>query len=191
LPLAMFRTTGGEIVLPDKKLVLVSREDGGNLIVNPPRPVWERSELSAEELTQWSYLVAAAGAAMLQTLPQLENGCINYWEAGNWALNVDAEPCGMQKSGPLHRKVHLHLLGRSRDAKSPAHVWGEAPKFSSFAERHAWAATHQRLTPAECSKIVARAAAILKEKYAVPGIVVPAPCARCGYPAAGVCPECS
>jgi len=191
LALTIFQCPGGQIVLPDKQLVLVSREDGGNLIANPPRAVWERGELTAEELVQWSFLVAATGAAMLQTLPQLANGCINYWEAGNWALHVDAEPRGMQKSGPLHRKVHLHLLGRSREAQSASHQWGEAPKFSNFAERHAWAANHQRLTPDECSKIVARAAVILREKYSVQEIAAIASCPRCGYPVSSACRECS
>ena len=82
---------GGDVVLPDPLLVLVDRIDGGNLIVNPQRPVWERSELTALELTQWSYLVAATGRAMLDVLPQLAGGCINYWEAGNWALMTPPE----------------------------------------------------------------------------------------------------
>ncbi len=197
MALTLFKCAGGEVVLPDAKLVLVSREDGGNLIVNPPRPVWERSELAAEELVQWSFLVAATGAAMLRALPQLENGCINYWEAGNWALNIDAEPRGMQKSGPQHRKVHLHLLGRSRNAKSPSHQWGEAPRFSSFAERHAWAAKHQRLTPDECREILAQTEKLLQEKYGVTSIEPRGVCAKCSYPGPaaalaerGLCNEC-
>ncbi|MGZ5446485.1 MAG: hypothetical protein ACXWLY_31685 [Thermoanaerobaculia bacterium] len=79
--ITLFTSSGGSIVLPE--LVLVDREDGGNLIVEPPRDVWERSELTAEELTLWSFLIAATGRAMLDVLPQLEGGCINYWEAGN------------------------------------------------------------------------------------------------------------
>lgn len=191
MALTLFKCAGGEVVLPDANLVLVSREDGGNLIVNPPREVWERGELTAEELVQWSFLVAATGAAMLHALPQLENGCINYWEAGNWALNIDAEPRGVKKSGPLHRKVHLHLLGRSRDAKSPSHQWGEAPRFSSFADRHAWAAKHQRLMPDECTRIVARVESLLAEKYGVKSSAPRAACPRCGYPISGACRECS
>lgn len=81
----LFEGKGGRIVLPD--LLLVDRKDGGHLCVDPPRDVWERGELSAEELAQWSYLVAAAGSAMIEALPQLEGGCINYWEAGNWSLH--------------------------------------------------------------------------------------------------------
>src|SRR5829696_2875375 len=78
--LVLFSCDGGDIVLPDARLLLVSRLDGGNLVVNPPRRVWERSALTPPELTRWAALVAAAGRAMLETLPQLEGGCINYWE---------------------------------------------------------------------------------------------------------------
>jgi len=70
----LFICDGGTIVMPEPVLVLVDRDDGGNLIVNPPRNVWERSELSAVELSLWSSLVAATGRAMLDVLPQLEGG---------------------------------------------------------------------------------------------------------------------
>ena len=76
MSLTLLSCDGGDVVLPDKNLVLVSRNDGGNLIVNPPRAVWERSELTPRELTQWAMLVAAAGRAMLDKLPLLEGGCI-------------------------------------------------------------------------------------------------------------------
>jgi hypothetical protein len=74
----LFTCAGGVVMLPDDQLVFVDRRDGGHLIVNPPRVVWERGELTAEELTRWSFLVAATGNAMLDVLPQLDGGCINY-----------------------------------------------------------------------------------------------------------------
>jgi len=153
-------------VLPAANLVLVDRADGGNLVVNPPRPVWERSCLTREELVQWSFLVAATAQAMLEVLPQLEGGCINYWEAGNWALNEGADPPGA-KTAPAHRQVHMHLLGRSRFAKSPDWRWGEAPRFPAYADRLDWAASNARLTEAECEAVIARARVVLAEKYAV------------------------
>ena len=155
---------GGHVALPDRRLVLVSRLDGGHLIVNPPREVWERSELTRAELAAWSALVAATGRAMIDALPQLEGGCINYWEAGNWALNDAAEPKG-PKNARDHRKVHLHLLGRSRFATDPSLKWGEAPRFPSFADRYEWAAGFERLTEEECGAIVARARTLLKDVY--------------------------
>ncbi|MBV9881729.1 MAG: hypothetical protein JO276_01820 [Sphingomonadaceae bacterium] len=163
-PDILLSCAGGDLVLPAPGLALVDREDGGNLIVNPPRPVWERSALGAEELAAWSFLVAAAGEAMLTALPQLEGGCINYWEAGNWALNHDAAPPG-PKTAPEHRRVHLHLLGRSRFARNPDWAWGEAPRFPAFADRHAWAAGNRRLTAAECAAVTAAARALLAGKY--------------------------
>src|SRR3954469_3701935 len=114
MALTIFQCDGGTVGVPDRRLTLVDRTDGGNLIVNPPREVWERSELLREELTLWSFLIAATGKAMLAALPQLQGGCINYWEAGNWALNQKADPVG-PKTGREHRRVHMHLLGRSRD----------------------------------------------------------------------------
>ncbi len=153
---------GGTVVLPSPH-PLVSREDGGHLVVNPPREVWERSELTEYELASWALLVATTGRAMIDVLPQLKGGCVNYWEAGNWSLHDEAAPAG-RKEAPLHRRVHLHLLGRSRFAAHPSWTWGEAPAFPRFAERLAWAATFQRLTPSECNAVVQRTRALLGER---------------------------
>ncbi len=179
----IFECSGGQVSLPSRDLVLVSREDGGNLIVNPPREVWDRSELSARELTLWSFLVAATGRAMLDVLPQLALGCINYWDAGNWSLNDDAEPRG-RKAGPVHRRVHLHLLGRSRDAAHPGMRWGEAPGFPAFAARYEWAKDFRRLRPDECVAVLARVSELLVSKYGVneSEIAATRPCQGCGYP---------
>jgi diadenosine tetraphosphate (Ap4A) HIT family hydrolase len=158
---------GGRLMLPEPANLLCSREDGGHLVALPPRDVWERSELDREELVQWSFLVAAAGRAMIETLPQLQGGCINYWEAGNWALNDVAEPVGA-KTARDHRHLHLHLLGRSRTATRESWSWGESPHFPDFAERHTWAAGLQPLTADECRRIVEHAVSTLTTRYAVP-----------------------
>jgi len=142
----------GVVKLP--RLLLLDRADGGHLVVEPPRPVWERSELSARELAAWSRLVAATGAAMLECLPQLREGCVNYWEAGNWQLHDAAEPPG-PKPVRDHRRVHLHVFGRSRDARHPAWLWGEAPAFPRFADRETWARDFRPLTSSECASIAA------------------------------------
>jgi len=105
-PQILYSCKGGDIVLPASDLVLVDREDGGNLIVNTPRSVWECSLLSPEELASWSYLVAATGEAMAARLPRLEGGCINYWEAGNWALNPAAAPEGAEDGFALSPRPH-------------------------------------------------------------------------------------
>ena len=199
----LFTCVGGHLALPEKGAALVGREDGGNLLVNPPREVWERGELTPVELTHWSFLVAAAGQAMLKVLPQLHLGCINYWEAGNWALNFNAEPHGSDsrglKSAPEHRCVHLHLIGRSRTSSNPSWQWGEAPKFPDYADRKAWAAGHKLLSAEECKKIVAETERILRERYGFTSQQI-SPweiCSACEYPmvvtpeqSGGRCSEC-
>ncbi|MGH8107735.1 MAG: hypothetical protein ACREO1_03320 [Arenimonas sp.] len=160
----LFSCEGGQVLLPDIGAALISRSDGGNLIVNPPRDVWERSELNADELKLWSCLVAATGQAMLEVLPQLKDGCINYWEAGNWALNEQAEPKGF-KAAKTSRSVHLHLLGRNPRSSNPDVKWGEAPKFPDYADRLAWTGSNELLNADECNKIVFRLKQILILKY--------------------------
>jgi hypothetical protein len=56
----LYKGSEGTVVVPSG--LFLDRSDGGHLVVNPPRDVWERSELTAEELVRWSFLVAAAGA---------------------------------------------------------------------------------------------------------------------------------
>jgi diadenosine tetraphosphate (Ap4A) HIT family hydrolase len=158
----LLRCSGGTVTLP--AMPLLDRADGGHLWVNPPREVWERSVLSPSELTHWSFLIAATAQAMLAVLPQLKDGCINYWEAGNWALHEDAAPVG-PKLPPQHRKVHMHLLGRSRTARHPDWQWGESPRFPEYENAKAWAAAFQPLNADECDRISARASEYLARKY--------------------------
>jgi hypothetical protein len=194
----LFSCHGGHLALPEKGAALVGREDGGNLLVLPPRVVWERGELTPAELTDWSFLVAAAGQAMLHTLPQLDLGCINYFDAGNWALNFAAEPRG-HKTAPEHRRVHMHLLGRSRMAADPSWQWGEAPKFPDYVDRKAWASKHELLNAAECEQIVGEAERVLRERYGFTSQQISPweSCSACEYPmvvtaeqSGGRCSEC-
>jgi diadenosine tetraphosphate (Ap4A) HIT family hydrolase len=159
----LYACSGGQIVLPH--LVLCDRQDGGHLIVNPPRPVWERSLLTPQELMHWSFLVAATGRAMLETLPVLQGGCLNYWEAGNWALNDQATPTG-PKNPSQHRRVHLHVFGRSPSAKDTDWRWGESPKFPDFSDAATWACRFAPLTAGECQAITDRVAVLLATVYA-------------------------
>lgn len=196
MQIKLFSCVGGDLMLPAREGALVSREDGGNLIVNPPRDVWERGELSPQELRDWSCLVAAAGSAMLAVLPQLDGGCINYWEAGNWALHDAAPPQGPKKARD-HRSMHLHLLGRSINAKSPNWRWGESPVFPRYAERAGMARPEDRLTPDETMAIVGAAARILMAKYGFTADAIGqvSTCSSCSYPigdsASQKCVECA
>lgn len=193
MSITLFSCTGGKVVLPAGATVFVDRRDGGNLVVDPPTAVWDRTELSPEKLTRWAFLVAATAKAMLTVLPTLKNGCINYWDAGNWALHHDSGPVG-QKSGPVHRSLHMHLLARSVDNADPRWRWGEAPQFSDFADRVSAAQGIERLSPDECSAIVSETSRILQEKYgfAANDLDPWEECPSCGYPVAkgGNCDEC-
>ena len=162
----LLETSGGNLVLPDK--LLCDRQSGGHLIVNPPRAVWERSMLTPTELVAWSLLVAAAGRAMLDTLPMLRDGCLNYWEAGNWALNDLAEPFG-RKSVQEHRRVHLHLLGRSRQACDPDWRWGESPRFADFIDTDRKSSGYAPLNASECAAIAQRARLLLDTQFRLDG----------------------
>jgi diadenosine tetraphosphate (Ap4A) HIT family hydrolase len=198
VPVTLFSCDGGSVALPALALVMVDRADGGHLVVNPPRGVWDRTALSPAELTRWSWLVAATARAMLEVLPQLTNGCINYWDAGNWALNDAAPPVG-RKTGPAHRKLHMHLLGRSPHSVDPAWRWGEAPRYPLYADRHIWAAGRARFTVDECRAVIGRVQVLLQSVYGVgaESIAPVAACASCRYPvpvaqlgAATRCEEC-
>jgi diadenosine tetraphosphate (Ap4A) HIT family hydrolase len=159
----LYKGPGGSVVLPQS--VFLDRADGGHLIIRPPRAVWEQSELNAIELMHWCFLVGAIGRAMIDVLPQLEGGCVNYFEAGNWALNDAAPPKG-RKTAREHRRVHMHVFGRSPQAKHPAWRWGEAPELPDYAERKKWTARFAPLEARECAAILKRARILLKARYA-------------------------
>lgn len=170
MSLVLFSCAGGEVISPDT--VLCDRHDGGHLVVNPPRSVWERIELTPLELARWSCLVAATGRAMLEVLPGLQGGCINYWEAGNWALNDQASPPG-PKDVQAHRRVHLHVFGRSRQARHPDWRWGESPRFPAFAQSGEWSAGFAPLTVLERGAVAERVKALLEGALRLPASMEP------------------
>lgn len=142
--------------------LFLDRSDGGHLVVNPPRNVWERSELTAEELVRWSFLVAAAGRAMIDALPQLDGGCVNYFEAGNWALNDAAPPRG-PKRALEHRS--MHIFGRSRGARHPSWRWGEAPRLPLYRDLKPFTAGFRSLDAKECAAVARRLKSLLAARY--------------------------
>ncbi|MGD9904398.1 MAG: hypothetical protein AB7U83_13110 [Vicinamibacterales bacterium] len=195
----LLRGSGGDLSLPDPATIMIDRADGGQLVVHPPRRVWDRSALERDELVAWSLLVAATGRAMLDCLPQLDGGCVNYWDAGNWALNDAADPPG-PKPGPTHRVLHHHVIGRSPRSGDADWRWGESPFFPAFADRLEWSRGKAPLTAAECGAIVVRVRELLTSRYEVPAaeVVAGVSCVTCGYPAprsavdaAGWCEPCA
>lgn len=166
---ALLSFAGATLCVP--RHPMIDRKDGGNLWVMPPRPVWDRSELEPEELVAWCYLIAASGRAMLEVLPHLSGGVINYWEAGNWALNEAAEPRG-PKVGHLHKRVHMHLIGRSPTATDPDWAWGEAPVYPPYERMQEWWSAKENLTVPEQRAVAVKANEILISKYAVDGSAI-------------------
>lgn len=195
----LMRGHGGTVCLPDPATTMIDRANGGQLVLYPSRRVWDRTALTLGELTAWQVLIAATARAMLDTLPQLAGGCLNYWDAGNWALHPEASPRG-PKDPHERRSLHQHLCGRSPRSLDPAWAWGESPFFPAYADRFAWSAGKRPFTAVECVAIVARTRDVLRDTYAeatAQGIFSP-PCQGCGYPApvedlelAGArCPTC-
>jgi diadenosine tetraphosphate (Ap4A) HIT family hydrolase len=158
----LYKGPEGTVIVPSG--LFLDRSDGGHLVVNPSRDVWERSELTADELVRWSFLVAAAGRAMIDALPQLEGGCVNYFEAGNWALNDAAPPRG-PKTAPEHRSMHMHIFGRSRGARHPSWRWGEAPRLPFYKDRKAFTAAFRPLDAKECAAVARRLKSLLAARY--------------------------
>ncbi len=119
---------------------------------------------------------------------------MNYWDAGNWALNVAAAPAG-PKTGLGHRVLHQHVIGRSPHSTDPSWAWGESPFYPYFGDRFAWSVGKAPLTAAECGVVVARLSHLLLDRYGVDA-VPSGVCAQCNYPtpsadlAAGACPDC-
>jgi len=159
----IYRGAGGTVVLP--KMVFLDRTDGGHLIINPPKEVWEASELSALDHSHWCFLYGAIGRAMIDVLPQLDGGCVNYFEAGNWALGDAAPPKGKKKRAPDYRRVHMHVFGRSPRAKHASWRWGEAPRLPDYKDRKKWAAGFAPLEKKECDAIIRQAKILLKRRY--------------------------
>lgn len=193
----LMRGRGGTVCLPDPPTIMIDRADGGQLVVYPPRRVWDRTALTRDELVAWELLVTATARGMLETLPQLDGGCLNYWDAGNWALNTAAAPEG-PKRGPDARVLHLHLCGRSPRSTDPSWAWGESPFFPAFANRFSWSRGKRPLTPGECGAVVARTLTVLEAHYDEADAlgIHAVPCAVCAFPApvadltGGVCPSC-
>ena len=193
----LIRSAGGSVALPDPRTIMIDRLNGGQLVVFPARRVWDRTALDAAELTQWNFLVAATAIAMLDTLPQLRDGCINYWDAGNWALHPQAPPIGA-KSAPAHRFLHQHLIGRSPQSSDPCWTWGESPLFPHFRDRYEWSRGKAALTPTECTQMMPSLTRALREAYGVHPQATDL-CGSCGYPTpqsdldatSQLCPDCS
>jgi diadenosine tetraphosphate (Ap4A) HIT family hydrolase len=95
----IYKSRNFEITTPEHPHV--SRSDGGHLIINPTKPVEDRTKLSGEKAIELMKLTMVAGEAMKNVLSQkgIEIGRINYQDNGNW-----------------RHELHVHLYGRAHGA---------------------------------------------------------------------------
>lgn len=96
----------------------LARSDGGHIVITPNMRVSDRLELSPELAVEMSWLTQLAGDAMTTALRKqgIDIGLINYQDNKNWGA--------LKPEGPF---LHVHLYGRSRDAKDQK--YGETLEF--------------------------------------------------------------
>lgn len=97
----------------------IPREDGGHIWIRPKDKFFcDRTEFNACEAIEMMRLSMLAGEAMQRGMEQrgIQIERINYQENGNWSYLEGTKPA-----------FHLHLYGRTKNAKSQK--WGEALYF--------------------------------------------------------------
>ena len=82
-------------------------------------------------------------------------------------LQKDFEQALRPKTPALHRKMHLHVFGRSPRATHPDWLWGEPPRFPNFAQSEAWTQQFTRLEDDEGAALGARIQVLLDTRYAL------------------------
>lgn len=104
---------------------LVTRLDGGHIIINPRTRVEDRTKLTPPQAIELMRLTMLTGSAMTEGLRRrgIPIGRINYQDNGNWGIFTPEGPC-----------LHIHLYGRATGARF--HKYGEAcnfpPRLSGF-----------------------------------------------------------
>lgn len=127
----------------------ISPGDGGHLMVIPDRLVDERSNLSPFEALELTFL-SIVGSKLLRC--QHGAAWINYQENGNWQLDTGKE-----------KKLHLHIYGRSKSAKSQP--YGEALSFPLRRDLDAWHV--EPYTSTEIDADIEKTAEIIQEHWVV------------------------
>lgn len=87
---------------------MISRADGGHLIISPRVRIVDRSKLSPALAIEFIRLSMIVGEAMTVALNRrgIDVGRINYQDNGNWGVFTPQGP-----------HFHLHLYGRAKSAK--------------------------------------------------------------------------
>ncbi len=97
---------------------LVTRKDGGHLIITPKIAVVDRTMLSSKLAIELMRLTMITGEAMATAMNGrgVDIGRINYQDNGNWGV--------FKPEGP---QLHIHLYGRAKSAV--INKYGEACTF--------------------------------------------------------------
>ncbi len=82
-------------------------------------------------------------------------------------LQKDFEQALRPKTPALHRKMHLHVFGRSPRATHPDWLWGEPPRFPAFVQSEARTRQFTRLEDGEGVALGARIQELLGTRYAL------------------------
>ena len=102
----IYRSKNFNVISVDKPLI--SREEGGHLIISPKVQLVDRNQLSSEKAVELMRLTMLVGKAFTLALKKrgIKIGRINYQDNGNWGCHL-----------------HIHLFGRAKTAK--VEKWGE------------------------------------------------------------------
>lgn len=135
------------------------RSDGGHV------PVWERSELTPEELARWSCLATTTGRALLDssavTASRLRCGQRRAKPAGpSPGTKTPARPC---------TTGYTCMLSGEAPGHPPGLVVGEPPQYSKLAQSETWSRQFTRLDDDEGAALGAR----------IPGAMRPCPRLTC------------
>lgn len=87
---------------------MISRADGGHLIISPQTRIADRTKLSPALAIEFIRLSMIVGEAMTIAMNKggIDVGRINYQDNGNWGVFTPQGP-----------HFHLHLYGRAKSAK--------------------------------------------------------------------------
>ncbi len=90
-------------ILESKEKPEISREEGGHIVISPKREIKDRTELIPKEAVELMRFTIISGKAFKSAMGKqgVEISRINYQENGNW-----------------NPRLHIHLYGRAKDAKS-------------------------------------------------------------------------
>ena len=121
---------------------MISREDGGHLVINPKVRVENLQKLTAVQSIELMRLLHVTGDALFRALSNqgIDMGRINYQDNGNWGV--------FAKEGPYQ---HFHIYGRAKNATTQK--YGESLYFPHRSTHPEFYAKVEPLTSSDLSAI--------------------------------------